>query len=237
MTEPGRLLAGTLTASLAHDLRNVLAVIRTAAFLATQPERTPRELEKIARNADRGLALIELVLGMVRGEPPERAPFEPLRALRDAAEEYRGMLEFELPAMLPEALGVAPLLTSAFVILLDNAQGAGAQRIRVHSAATDAFVENSAPSPASRTDAFANPASPRAENASLTLFLADDGPGIPPEMTERIFEAEASARAGGTGLGLWFARYALEQMGGALTLGPVANSAGASFQITLPRAI
>ncbi len=235
MTEAGRLLAGTLTASLAHDLRNVLAVIRTAAFLASQPERTPRELEKIARNADRGLALIELVLTMVRGEPLERAPFEPLRALRDAAEEYRGMLEFELPAMLPEALGVAPLLTSAFVILLDNAHGAGAQRIRVHSATTDAFSD---PAPRrAETNAFSDPASRRAENASLTLFLADDGPGIPPEMTERIFEAEASARAGGTGLGLWFARYALEQMGGALTLGPVANSAGASFQITLPRAI
>jgi signal transduction histidine kinase len=213
MTEQGRLLAGTLTASLAHDLRNVFAVIRTSAFLAGQPERTPRELEKIARNADRGLALIELVLAMVRGEPLERAPFEPLRALRDAAEEYRGVLEFELPESLPEVVGVAQLLTSAAVIVLDNAHGAGAHRIRVHFTNTDAF-------------------------ASLTLFLEDDGPGIPPEMTDRIFDADASARAGGTGLGLWFARYALEQMGGALALGPASeNGAGASFQITLPRAI
>ena len=220
MTEAGRLLAGTLTASLAHDLRNVLAVIRTAAFLATQPERTPRELGKITRNADRGLALIELVLEMVRGERPERAPFEPLRALRDAAEEYRGMLEFELPAMIPEVLGVAPLLTSAFVVLLDNAHGAGARRIRVHYAATDTFSD------------------PAETPPSLTLCLADDGPGIPPEMTECIFDADASARAGGTGLGLWFARYALEQMGGALALGPTSeNRAGASFQITLPRTI
>lgn len=232
MTEPGRLLAGTLTASLAHDLRNVLAVIRTAAFLASQPERTPRELEKISRNADRGLALIELVLAMVRGEPLERAPFEPLRALRDAAEEYRGTLDVELPESAPEVVGVAQLLTSAAVILLDNAQGAGAHRIRVHfTAVREAGAEFS-------TNASSDLESRQSQNASLTLFLQDDGPGIPPEMTDRIFDADASARAGGTGLGLWFARYALEQMGGALALGPASeNGAGASFQITLPRAI
>lgn len=213
MTEPGRLLVGTLTASLAHDLRNVLAVIRTAVVLAGQPERTPRELEKIARNADRGLALIELVLAMVRGEPLERAPFAPLAPFREAAEEYRGLLTFVLPVpeALPEVMGVAPLLTSAFVVLFDNAYAAGARNIRLHSTITD---------------------------ASLTWTVEDDGPGIADGLAARIFEADASARGGGTGLGLWFARYALEQMGGTLALARGSGDAedsGARFRITIPR--
>jgi signal transduction histidine kinase len=70
------------------------------------------------------------------------------------------------------------------------------------------------------------------------LAVADDGPGIPPESADVVFERftrldEArSASDGGAGLGLPIARQIAERHGGTLTLSP--GEWGARFVLTLP---
>jgi signal transduction histidine kinase len=53
---------------------------------------------------------------------------------------------------------------------------------------------------------------------SVTLSIADDGPGIPPEELERIFErffrGDRSRGTPGTGLGLAIVRHILQAHGG-----------------------
>jgi signal transduction histidine kinase len=77
---------------------------------------------------------------------------------------------------------------------------------------------------------------PRAGGAELTV--ADDGPGVPDDERERVFERftrldEArTAGAGGAGLGLAIARGIAERHGGGLTL--AANAPGARFVLSLP---
>lgn len=68
---------------------------------------------------------------------------------------------------------------------------------------------------------------------SVTIDIADDGPGIPVEDSGRIFEPFFTTRRadGGTGLGLPIARSLLRAYGGALELLPSAK--GALFRITL----
>ncbi len=70
----------------------------------------------------------------------------------------------------------------------------------------------------------------------LSFHVADEGPGVPEEMLEKIFEPFVSGRPPslGTGLGLSTSRRLVENVGGHLT---VSNnpSKGATFTVTVPR--
>ncbi|MEV5769824.1 HAMP domain-containing sensor histidine kinase [Streptomyces antimycoticus] len=80
----------------------------------------------------------------------------------------------------------------------------------------------------------------RNQDAWVVLTVHDDGPGVPTEDAERIFERfvrldDARSRDhGGTGLGLAIARDLAHRHRGALTLTP--RTLGACFQLRLPRA-
>lgn len=73
----------------------------------------------------------------------------------------------------------------------------------------------------------------------MELAVEDDGPGVPADQAERIFERFArlddarSAGDGGTGLGLAIAREIVERHGGMLTLDRHHRS-GARFVMRLP---
>jgi signal transduction histidine kinase/CheY-like chemotaxis protein len=72
----------------------------------------------------------------------------------------------------------------------------------------------------------------------LTVTVTDDGVGIPPEDTERIFEAFHQGRRGasreeGTGLGLTLCRRIVALMGGELTL-QTEVGVGSTFGFTIP---
>ena len=65
------------------------------------------------------------------------------------------------------------------------------------------------------------------------LAIRDSGPGIPPELRERVFEPFFTTKARGGGLGLPIARRTAELHGGTLTLtGPEAG--GTLFTLTIP---
>ncbi|HXV77989.1 MAG TPA: ATP-binding protein [Candidatus Polarisedimenticolaceae bacterium] len=68
----------------------------------------------------------------------------------------------------------------------------------------------------------------------IVLEVEDDGPGIPREMRERIFEVFYSSRGGGTGLGLPIARQIIERHGGTIELDSE-EGRGTRFTIHLPR--
>jgi signal transduction histidine kinase len=68
----------------------------------------------------------------------------------------------------------------------------------------------------------------------VLLEVADAGPGIPPEVGERVFEPFFSGRPGGTGLGLAVTRRIVEAHGGSLTF--ASGPAGTAFRADLPAA-
>lgn len=79
-----------------------------------------------------------------------------------------------------------------------------------------------------RTGSFENLYDSRA-----TITLRDNGPGIPPEIREKIFEPFFSAKKSGTGLGLAIARSIIEEHGGEIAAID-APEGGACFEIHLP---
>jgi len=76
------------------------------------------------------------------------------------------------------------------------------------------------------------------DDGVLTVTVADQGPGIPPEATERIFrpferlDSRVNEGASGTGLGLAIARDLATTMGGTLRLLP--SLRGACFELRVP---
>jgi len=74
-------------------------------------------------------------------------------------------------------------------------------------------------------------ASPSGE---ILVEVQDDGPGVPADARERIFEVFYSNRGGGTGLGLPIARQIVDRHGGRIEL-ESSEGHGATFRIRLPR--
>lgn len=69
--------------------------------------------------------------------------------------------------------------------------------------------------------------------ANATISITDSGPGIAPEMGERIFTMHFTTKEGGTGIGLYVARAVVESSGGEIRVRSRPGQ-GATFQIELP---
>lgn len=74
-----------------------------------------------------------------------------------------------------------------------------------------------------------------ADDAGVAIEVADDGPGIAPELRDRLFDPFVSTKDGGTGLGLALSHQIVRDHGGALTVASPPG-AGATFTVRLPRA-
>jgi len=75
----------------------------------------------------------------------------------------------------------------------------------------------------------------------IELWVRDDGPGIPPEAKERVFERfyrvdrARSRETGGTGLGLSIVKHIVQAHGGEVWVKSELGQ-GTTFYFTLPRA-
>jgi signal transduction histidine kinase len=73
----------------------------------------------------------------------------------------------------------------------------------------------------------------RAENEQLLVAVSDTGVGLPPQQSDRVFNAFFTTKPHGTGMGLRISRSIVESHGGRLWAAD--NSPrGASFYLTLP---
>ena len=231
----GRLEAvAELSASLAHELKNPLASIRSAVeqlcsrSFSTDDDRTLGRL--IVRESDRLDGILTEFSDFARVDVSERRPvdvealthdvFETAR--RHPAAGNRATLEWERLDDLEGLWGDPELLHRCLLNLVLNALQVGDPdepvRIRV---VADALRPDLVPGEIS----LGNP---------VRIRVIDDGPGIDPEDLPRIFDPFYTRRPGGSGLGLSIAHRAIQAHGGALLASSVRGE-GATFAIVLPR--
>ncbi|GAB4216233.1 MAG: hypothetical protein OHK0022_57110 [Roseiflexaceae bacterium] len=220
-----------LTQMVVHDLKNPLtALVGFLEMVRLGPlsEDQSQALEGALRSGKNLNGLISDLLDIGRMEAGrldlERSLFLPLDLLTSSAAELSGWLQqaqklvrVEVPDELPLINGDMRLLRRVLLNLLSNA------------------IKHTPPGTliTLRASGCEDGGAPW-----VVLEVADNGPGIPPDLRERIFEQYVSS--GGessgqhsTGLGLTFCRLAVEAHGGTITL---INSPepGATFRIRLP---
>jgi signal transduction histidine kinase len=143
-----------------------------------------------------------------------------IRLMRTATRDAGALVESEFDPELPLVQGCASTLNQTFLNLLKNAtealEGRGGT-IRV--AATHDRNESK-----NRDD--------------VVITISDDGPGIAPQIRERLFEPFFTTKqtGRGSGLGLSVCRRILDEVGGTIDLRSHDGdeSAGATFEIRLP---
>jgi signal transduction histidine kinase len=75
-----------------------------------------------------------------------------------------------------------------------------------------------------------------AERGMACVRVRDNGPGVPPEAEERIFDAFYTTKESGSGIGLAVVRELVQRAGGEVRLEPSATNEGATFAVWVPLA-
>ncbi|HEU4681667.1 MAG TPA: HAMP domain-containing sensor histidine kinase [Gemmatimonadales bacterium] len=70
------------------------------------------------------------------------------------------------------------------------------------------------------------------QNGGVVIEIRDHGPGVPPEMVDRIFDPYCTGKAGGTGLGLALVKQTIEIHGGTISLSETPGG-GATFRVRM----
>jgi signal transduction histidine kinase/CheY-like chemotaxis protein len=219
-------------ATLAHELRNPLAPIRTALALLQDHRRdaqsAARQLDLMRRQVDHMVRLVDDLMEMsriTRGKVRlQRVPVPLDMVIDDAVELSRPLVEAAGHVLAVERSG-EPLvvdgdsvrLTQVFSNLLNNAAKytPGGGRLRLSAAR---------------------------EGRDAVVRVADSGAGIAPEMLDSIFDMFVQvsgtdrAAQGGLGIGLTLVKSLVELHGGRVEAASAGLERGATFTVRLPLA-
>jgi two-component system nitrogen regulation sensor histidine kinase GlnL len=201
-----------LIRNLAHEIKNPLGGIRGAAQLLELelPEKHLKELREytqvIIKEADRLQTLVDRLLAPHRsphivGDVNIHEVFERVRSLI-VSEFPNGLtIKRDYDLSIPEFRGDKEQLIQAVLNIAHNAAQALAQRIKAGDA--ELVLQT-------RITRQVTIAKVRYRLA-LDLHIIDNGPGIPPDIRDRIFFPLVSGRDGGSGLGLTLAQNFVQQ--------------------------
>jgi len=219
-----------LLRNLAHEIKNPLGGIRGAAQLLEGELRTTEQREftrVIIAEADRLQALLDRVLA------PHRGPrvVDSLN-IHEVCERVRTVIQAEFPtglhiardydASVPNFRGDREQLIQALLNVVRNSAQALTEQI-VHD---DARIEIR--TRVARQVTFAR----RHCKLALDLRVTDNGPGVPEEIRERVFDPLVSGREGGSGLGLALAQGYIDENDGMIDF--ESEPGRTQFRILLP---
>jgi signal transduction histidine kinase len=210
---------GELSAALAHEIRNPIGVINTAAAMLEKPGLDPAkkaELTRMLREESMRVArLVQDFLHLSRHRQPNFDTIDPVLPLERALntslagnDSIAVHKDFRHNGV--RILADAGLLQQAWSNIFANAAQAMADlphaELRVGS---------------------------QSKGGEVVLSVEDSGPGVPPEIMPRLFEPFFTTKEHGTGLGLTIAYTLTEANGGRLEALPPKQS-GARFVMRFP---
>jgi signal transduction histidine kinase len=209
---------GQVAASLAHELRNPLGAIRNATFylrnhVPAGDQKWTDHLAIIDQEVGRSDVTINDLLEMSQAKQPIKQTVDLRKLVQESFDLVRSSedLTLELVVEKPFFVDADPgQLRQVMANLMGNAAEAIGRsgRIRVEARRGERFAE---------------------------ISVRDDGPGIPADLRQRVFEPLITTKAKGTGLGLSICRQIVERHGGTIELVD-SEGRGAEFCIRLPRA-
>ncbi|MHB0857637.1 MAG: sensor histidine kinase [Anaerolineae bacterium] len=218
---------GELVSGVAHELNNPLtSVLGYAELLLNMdvPDTFKPDLEIIRNEAARCRAIVKNLLSLARRQQPGLEPVQindliqrtiELKAYPLRMDNMR--VEARLHPELPPVLANAHKIQQVLLNLANNAHEAMAGRQHGVISISSQVVRDDC-------------------DRMVRVTVADDGPGIPDELHERIFESFFTTKHTGTGLGLAISRKLVTECGGRLIFDD-SYSGGARFMLELPIAV
>ncbi|HYC52581.1 MAG TPA: HAMP domain-containing sensor histidine kinase, partial [Gemmatimonadaceae bacterium] len=226
--ELGR-LRNDFVSGVSHELRTPLAQIRLLAELLRMgkvptDDQKERSLRIIVKEARRLSFLVDSILSFTHSEPGQLSPVS-----TDIAAEVEEIVSGFEPLAHAHGVQLTPRLQRGIVADVDR----GALRQVVLN-----LLDNAVRYGPPRQNVTITTAS---EGGRWTLEVADEGPGVPVDERERIFDPyyrmnrDAGGAVGGTGIGLAVVRRLVAEHNGQVHVAPVnGNRAGARFVVSLP---
>lgn len=222
-----------LSASLAHEIKNPLASIRSAVEqLSSSPKANEDERvlgKLIVRESDRLSRLLSEFLDFARVRVTRLGPVDLTAVARSAASLAAAhpdcRSDVEVSCIVPQQPVIVEgdedlLHRVAFNIVLNAVQASpqrGSVRIEVAPLAADQ-VPRGAPF----------------DQDGVMLRIVDSGPGIREDIRDRIFDPFFTTKVGGTGLGLPIVHRAVDALRGLVLV--ESASSGTAFTVLLPQA-
>ena len=223
-----------LSASLAHEIKNPLASIRSAVEQLADPASDPEDREMLSRlvvrEADRLSRLLGEFNDFARVGVAERRPIVIERVIAEAIDmvrQYpesrdRATFEVDIAPALDDLWGDPELVHQTLSnVILNAVQMSDPRRPVTVRVVADSLKPERVPVEL-------------AAGMPVRIRVIDDGPGIAPEDIARIFDPFYTRRQGGSGMGLAIAHRAVQAHGGALLVSS-SPGRGATFAIILPR--
>lgn len=214
----GRLLSGVV-----HDLKTPMAVINGYVQMMvreTSEAERQKHADLVRRQFDAMSAMQREVLEFARGERSVLVRKVYLATFfGDLAEELRRELDGTKVALV---IDVADRGTARF----DERRVARAIHNLARNAVEAMDGEGTLRIGVSRSDGPGK--------GDLVITVADDGPGIPPEVRRRLFQSfVTSGKKGGTGLGLAIVKKIVDEHGGRVDV--ASGAGGTTFTLHLPQ--
>jgi two-component system sensor histidine kinase PilS (NtrC family) len=198
-----------LSSSLAHEIKNPLASIRSAVEQLSRSPRTTADEQLltslIVRESDRLSRLLSEFLDFSRVRVTKIEPMDILAVTRGAASlaaahpDRPSDVTVDVSAALPALMvdGDEDLLHRAMFNLILNAVQASPAAGRVKVDLVALGVDDA-------------PAGMTFDRGGIAIRVSDEGPGIPPEIRDRLFDPFFTTKQGGSGLGLPIVHRAIE---------------------------
>ncbi|MGD8394415.1 MAG: ATP-binding protein [Candidatus Eiseniibacteriota bacterium] len=222
----GRLQAlGELTAGLAHEIRNPLASIRGAAEAIVDEIRETSPRRRMADILLRELGRLEAVVArfLTFAQPVQ---YDLTRL--SLTEVVDGVCELVRARGGADAVDVRWQRGQEAIVVLGS-------RAEVAQVAMNLILNAAQVSPPGGAVSIRCDRRHRGRRDYGTIVVEDEGPGVPSELREQIFNPFFTTRADGTGLGLTISSRIVDQHHGFIEVSDGARG-GARFEVFLPLA-
>ncbi len=232
---------GRLTATLAHEIKNPLAIIRgSAQRLSRLDPEAQRMADYVVEEADRLSKTVARYLQFAKGDPAGAGPGDALDALNATLDLLEGELQERKITVERGGIRAGDAGPPSAPDTPNSAAPGSAPALGIASVALDpeslkqVYLNQILNAVEAMPDGGRMRVGLSERKGRIEVRIADEGPGIPPEVLKKLGRPFYTTKAQGSGLGLFLTRRLVQSAGGTLVIDSQ-EGRGTTCVVSFPR--